>query len=305
METADIGLIGLAVMGENLALNFESKGYAVAVYNRRSPGREHAADRFVEGRGRGRRFVGTHSIRELVESVRRPRRILMMIRAGEPVDEMIGQLMPYLEPGDVVIDGGNSDYLDTRRRVAQAEKAGLLFVGCGVSGGELGALHGPSLMPGGSAAAWPLIKEPFQAIAAKLDDGSPCCEWIGPGGSGHFVKTVHNGIEYGDMQLIFMINTHFTISGIGIHMVSYQSQGVAMHEKAVALGIVYGNRTPGGNGIAGQFIVETVITGKHILVYRIIHLYIIEGFAISQFAIVKKTVAGKFLAFISQYGTVQ
>lgn len=202
METADIGLIGLAVMGENLALNFEGKGYAVAVYNRRSPGREHAVDRFVEGRGRGKRLVGTHSIRELVESVRRPRRILMMIRAGEPVDEVIGQLMPYLERGDVVIDGGNSDYLDTQRRVAQAEKAGLSFVECGVSGGELGALHGPSLMPGGSAAAWPLIKEPFQAIAAKLDDGSPCCEWIGPGGSGHFVKTVHNGIEYGDMQLI-------------------------------------------------------------------------------------------------------
>ena len=202
METADIGLIGLAVMGENLALNFESKGYTIAVYNRRSPGREHAVDRFVEGRGRGKRLVGTHSIRELVESVRRPRRILMMIRAGEPVDEVIGQLMPYLERGDVVIDGGNSDYLDTQRRVAQAEKAGLSFVGCGVSGGELGALHGPSLMPGGSAAAWPLIKEPFQAIAAKLDDGSPCCEWIGPGGSGHFVKTVHNGIEYGDMQLI-------------------------------------------------------------------------------------------------------
>lgn len=202
METADIGLIGLAVMGENLALNFEGKGYAVAVYNRRSPGREHAVDRFVEGRGRGKRLVGTHSIRELVESVRRPRRILMMIRAGEPVDEVIGQLMPYLERGDVVIDGGNSNYLDTQRRVAQAEKAGLSFVGCGVSGGELGALHGPSLMPGGSAAAWPLIKEPFQAIAAKLDDGSPCCEWIGPGGSGHFVKTVHNGIEYGDMQLI-------------------------------------------------------------------------------------------------------
>ena len=202
METADIGLIGLAVMGENLALNFEGKGYAVAVYNRRSPGREHAVDRFVEGRGRGKRLIGTHSIRELVESVRRPRRILMMIRAGEPVDEVIGQLMPYLEQGDVVIDGGNSDYLDTQRRVAQAEKAGLSFVGCGVSGGELGALHGPSLMPGGSAAAWPLIKEPFQAIAAKLDDGSPCCEWIGPGGSGHFVKTVHNGIEYGDMQLI-------------------------------------------------------------------------------------------------------
>ena len=200
METADIGLIGLAVMGENLALNFEGKGYAVAVYNRRSPGREHAVDRFVEGRGRGKRLVGTHSIRELVESVRRPRRILMMIRAGEPVDEVIGQLMPYLERGDVVIDGGNSDYLDTQRRVAQAEKAGLSFVGCGVSGGELGALHGPSLMPGGSAAAWPLIKEPFQAIAAKLDDGSPCCEWIGPGGSGHFVKTVHNGIEYGMMQ---------------------------------------------------------------------------------------------------------
>ena len=158
METADIGLIGLAVMGENLALNFEGKGYAVAVYNRRSPGREHAVDRFVEGRGRGKRLVGTHSIRELVESVRRPRRILMMIRAGEPVDEVIGQLMPYLERGDVVIDGGNSDYLDTQRRVAQAEKAGLSFVGCGVSGGELGALHGPSLMPGGSAAALKMNK---------------------------------------------------------------------------------------------------------------------------------------------------
>lgn len=201
MKKADIGMIGLAVMGENLALNMESKGYTVAVYNR-PHATEDVVDRFVQGRGRGKNFIGAHTVRELVESVARPRKIMMMVRAGAPVDDTIAQIVPFLEPGDVIIDGGNSDFRDTARRVREAEKQGFLYVGTGVSGGELGALHGPSIMPGGSPEAWPLVREIFQSIAAKLDDGSPCCEWIGSGGAGHFVKMVHNGIEYGDMQLI-------------------------------------------------------------------------------------------------------
>lgn len=202
MKTADIGLIGLAVMGENLALNMESKGFTVAVYNRNAPGEEGVVSRFVEGRGKGKNFIGTHTIKELTESLSQPRRIMMMVKAGAPVDELIQQLLPFLSPGDVLIDGGNSDFHDTERRVKNLEGHGMYFVGTGISGGEIGALYGPSVMPGGSPAAWPLVKDILQSIAAKLADGSTCCQWIGSGGAGHFVKMVHNGIEYGDMQLI-------------------------------------------------------------------------------------------------------
>lgn len=199
---ADIGLIGLAVMGENLALNMESKGFTVAVYNRNFPGEEGVVDRFVNSRGKGKHFIAAHSIEQLVESVKRPRKIMMMVKAGSPVDELVAQLIPYLSPGDVIIDGGNSDFNDTERRVKEVEEKGFYFIGTGISGGEEGALHGPSVMPGGSAGAWPLVKDILQGISAKLEDGTPCCEWIGTGGAGHFVKMVHNGIEYGDMQLI-------------------------------------------------------------------------------------------------------
>lgn len=202
MKKSNIGLIGLAVMGENLALNMESKGFTVSVYNRNFPGEEGVVDRFISKRGKGKNFIGTYSIEEFVESIERPRKIMMMIKAGSPVDEMIEQLTPHLSKGDVIIDGGNSDFHDTERRVKEVEDKGFYFIGTGISGGEQGALNGPSIMPGGSAAAWPLVREILQAIAAKLDDGTPCCQWIGVGGAGHFVKTVHNGIEYGDMQLI-------------------------------------------------------------------------------------------------------
>ena len=199
---ANIGLIGLAVMGENLALNMESKGFTVAVYNRSVPGEEGVVDRFINGRGKSKRFIGTHSIEQLVDSVKSPHIIMMMVKAGRPVDELISQLLPFLSSGDVIVDGGNSDFHDTERRVKELEKKGIYFVGTGISGGEEGALHGPSVMPGGSVEAWPLVKDILQGISAKLDDGSPCCEWIGAGGAGHFVKMVHNGIEYGMMQAI-------------------------------------------------------------------------------------------------------
>lgn len=202
MRTSNIGLIGLAVMGENLALNMESKGFTVSVFNRNFPGEEEVVDRFIKGRGKDKKFIGTHSLEELVESVERPRKLMMMIRAGEPVDEMITQLLPLLSEGDVIIDGGNSNFTDTERRVKEVENKGMYFIGTGISGGELGALNGPSIMPGGSEKAWPLVRPILQAIAAKLNDGTPCCQWVGKGGAGHFVKTVHNGIEYGDMQLI-------------------------------------------------------------------------------------------------------
>ena len=202
MKTSNIGLIGLAVMGENLALNMESKGFTVSVYNRTAPGEEGVVDRFVNGRGKGKNFIATHTIQELVASIETPRKVMMMVKAGSPVDQLIAQLVPYLSPGDVIIDGGNSDFHDTDRRVKEVESKGFYFIGTGISGGEIGALHGPSIMPGGSPEAWPLVKDILQAIAAKLEDGTPCCQWVGPGGAGHFVKTVHNGIEYGDMQLI-------------------------------------------------------------------------------------------------------
>jgi 6-phosphogluconate dehydrogenase len=199
-DLCDIGLIGLAVMGENLALNIESRGYRVAVFNRTTK----VVDDFMQGRGAGKKFVGCHSIAELVKALASPRKVMLMIKAGPAVDEMIEQLLPLMSKGDVIIDGGNTHYLDTERRTKYVESKGLYFIGTGVSGGEEGALHGPSLMPGGSEQAWPLIKPIFQAIAAKVGKNNdiPCCDWVGPRGAGHYVKMVHNGIEYGDMQLI-------------------------------------------------------------------------------------------------------
>ncbi|MEX2088774.1 MAG: decarboxylating NADP(+)-dependent phosphogluconate dehydrogenase, partial [Bacteroidota bacterium] len=189
---------GLAVMGENLVLNMESRGYSVAVYNRTLEKVEH----FVQGRAKGKNIIGTRSIQELVQSLKTPRKIMLMVKAGKPVDDFIGSLIPHLEKGDIIIDGGNSHFPDTIRRAKELEGKGFLYIGTGVSGGEEGALHGPSIMPGGSVAAWPHVKPIFQAIAAKVEDGTPCCDWVGENGAGHFVKMVHNGIEYGDMQLI-------------------------------------------------------------------------------------------------------
>jgi 6-phosphogluconate dehydrogenase len=195
---SDIGLIGLAVMGENLVLNMESKGFQVSVYNRTIK----KVDDFLAGRAKGKNIKGAHSIEDLVKSLKRPRKIMIMVKAGTAVDEMINTLIPYLENGDIIIDGGNTHFPDTNRRTALVESKGLLYIGTGVSGGEEGALLGPSIMPGGSKAAWPEVKPIFQAIAAKVEDGTPCCDWVGENGAGHFVKMVHNGIEYGDMQLI-------------------------------------------------------------------------------------------------------
>ncbi len=197
-QLSDIGLIGLAVMGENLVLNMESKGFTVSVYNRSA----EKVDAFLSGRGKGKNIRGTHSIAEFVKSLERPRKLMLMIKAGSAVDEMIETLIPHLETGDILIDGGNTHFPDTNRRTAYVESKGLLYIGTGVSGGEEGALLGPSIMPGGSKKAWPAVKPVFQSIAAKVDDGTPCCDWVGENGAGHFVKMVHNGIEYGDMQLI-------------------------------------------------------------------------------------------------------
>src|SRR4051812_2195946 len=195
---ADVGLIGLAVMGENLALNMESRGFHVAVYNRTTS----RVDEFVSGRAAGKRFTAAHTPEELVASLKTPRKIVMLVKAGSPVDQLIEQLLPLLSPGDILIDGGNRLFTDTIRRTKRVEEAGMLFVGSGVSGGEEGALKGPSLMPGGSPPAWEHIKPIFQAICARTPEGDPCCDWMGENGAGHFVKMVHNGIEYGDMQLI-------------------------------------------------------------------------------------------------------
>ncbi len=195
---ADIGLIGLAVMGENLVLNMERNGFTVAVYNRTV----EKVDKFMSGRGKDKKFIGAHSIEEFISSLERPRKMVLLVKAGKPVDDFIEMLLPYLEEGDIIIDGGNSHFPDTIRRTKYVESKGMLFIGTGVSGGEEGALMGPSIMPGGSAKAWPHVKEIFQAISAKVEDGTPCCDWVGDDGAGHFVKMVHNGIEYGDMQLI-------------------------------------------------------------------------------------------------------
>ena len=198
MEKCDIGLIGLAVMGENLILNMERNGFSVAVYNRTVS----KVDDFINGRAAGKNIVGCHSISDLISQLKKPAKIMLMVKAGQAVDDFIELLLPHLYPGDIIIDGGNSHFPDTIRRTKYLESKGYLFIGTGVSGGEEGALLGPSVMPGGSAQAWPHVKPIFQAIAAKVADGSPCCEWVGNDGAGHFVKMVHNGIEYGDMQMI-------------------------------------------------------------------------------------------------------
>ena len=196
-KLADIGLIGLAVMGENLVMNMESKGFTVAVFNRTTS----KVTNFVEGRAKGKNIIGCYSIEELAQNLAKPRKVMMMVKAGEAVDNMIEQLLKVLEPGDIIIDGGNSHFPDTARRTAYVENKGLYYIGTGVSGGEEGALKGPSMMPGGSPEAWPYVKPIFQSICAHVN-GEPCCDWVGENGAGHFVKMVHNGIEYGDMQLI-------------------------------------------------------------------------------------------------------
>src|SRR5437762_11716727 len=195
---ADIALIGLAVMGQNLILNMNDHGYTVVAFNRTVA----KVDEFLAKEAKGTHVIGAHSIEEMVGLLKRPRRVMLMVKAGKPVDEFIELLLPHLQAGDIIIDGGNSLFEDTARRVKYVESRGLLYVGTGVSGGEEGARKGPSIMPGGSPAAWPHVKNIFQSIAAKVDDGVPCCDWVGEGGAGHYVKMVHNGIEYGDMQLI-------------------------------------------------------------------------------------------------------
>ncbi len=198
MKKSDIGLIGLAVMGENLVLNMESKGFSVAVYNRTV----EKVEKFTKTRAKDKNITGCYSLSELVANLKKPRKIMMMVKAGNAVDDMIDQLIPLLDKNDIIIDGGNSNYNDTINRTKKVEDAGLMYIGTGVSGGEEGALTGPSMMPGGTNRAWEHVKDIFQAISAKVEDGTPCCDWVGENGAGHFVKMVHNGIEYGDMELI-------------------------------------------------------------------------------------------------------
>jgi 6-phosphogluconate dehydrogenase len=197
MSEADIGLIGLAVMGQNLVLNMNDHGYTVAVFNRTVS----KVDDFLAGPAHGTRVIGAHSIEALVQKLKRPRRVMLMVKAGDPVDEFIELLVPHLQTGDIIIDGGNSLFTDTNRRCRDLKEKGILFIGTGISGGEEGARYGPSIMPGGDSEAWPHVKKIFQDISAKVD-GEPCCDWVGEEGAGHYVKMVHNGIEYGDMQLI-------------------------------------------------------------------------------------------------------
>ena len=198
MSQADFGLIGLAVMGQNLVLNMDEHGFTVAVFNRTVS----KVDDFVNGSAKGTKVIGTHSIEEFVSVLKKPRRVMLLVKAGQPVDEFIAKVLPHLAEGDIIIDGGNSNFHDTIRRCEYVESKGLLYIGTGVSGGEEGARRGPSIMPGGSPAAWEHVKDIFQSISAKVEGDVPCCDWVGEGGAGHFVKMIHNGIEYGDMQLI-------------------------------------------------------------------------------------------------------
>ncbi len=219
MSQVDLGLIGLAVMGENFILNMESHGFTVACYNRTVS----KVDDFLNGRAKNKHIIGCHSIPDLVKTLKIPRKIMLLVKAGPPVDDFIGQLLPHLEPGDIIIDGGNSHFPDTIRRTQYVETQGKLYIGTGVSGGEEGALKGPSLMPGGSPAAWPYIKPIFQKCAAHTPDGDPCCDWVGENGAGHFVKMVHNGIEYGDMQ---MICETYQMMKVGLGMTNSQMRDV-------------------------------------------------------------------------------
>ena len=212
MKKADIGVIGLAVMGQNLILNMNDHGYKVVAYNRSTD----KVDAFLQGAAKGTQISGAYSLQELADTLTKPRIIMLMVRAGDAVDQTVAQLLPYLEPGDIIIDGGNSHYPDTNRRVAALREQGIRYLGVGVSGGEEGARHGPSIMPGGNADAWPHVKPILQAIAAKTKDGEPCCDWVGKDGAGHFVKMVHNGIEYGDMQLICEAY-HILKDGLGLN----------------------------------------------------------------------------------------
>src|SRR6201996_6621004 len=208
---ADIALIGLAVMGQNLIMNMNDHGFKVVAYNRTT----EKVDHFLANEAKGTKVVGAHSIAEMVSKLKKPRRVMMLVKAGKPVDEFIEQLLPHLEAGDIIIDGGNSLFDDTNRRVKYVESKGLLYIGTGVSGGEEGARHGPSIMPGGSPAAWPHVKNIFQGVSAKVEGNVPCCDWVGEGGAGHYVKMVHNGIEYGDMQLICEA---YNIMSVGLGM---------------------------------------------------------------------------------------
>jgi 6-phosphogluconate dehydrogenase len=222
--TADLAVIGLAVMGQNLILNMNDHGFTVAAFNRTVS----KVDDFLNREARGTNVIGVHSLEEMTAALKRPRRVMLMVKAGRAVDEFIERLLPHLEPGDIIIDGGNSLFEDTARRANCVESKGLLYIGTGVSGGEEGARRGPSIMPGGSPAAWPHVKDIFQAIAAKVDDGTPCCDWVGEGGAGHYVKMVHNGIEYGDMQLIgeayHLMKTGLGLSADQMHQVFAQWQ---------------------------------------------------------------------------------
>lgn len=208
---ADIGLIGLAVMGQNLALNMNDHGFTVAVFNRTTS----KVDEFLAGPAKGSKIIGTHSLEEFFSTLKRPRRVMLMVKAGAPVDEFIEHCLPFMEKGDMLIDGGNSLFTDTNRRTKFLSEKGMIFIGAGISGGEVGARHGPSIMPGGNPAGWPLIKDIFQSISAKVDNNEPCCDWVGNDGAGHYVKMVHNGIEYGDMQLICEAY-HLMHTGLGL-----------------------------------------------------------------------------------------
>lgn len=212
MTQADIGLIGLAVMGQNLAMNMNDHGFTVAVFNRTTS----KVDDFLKGPAKGSRIIGTHSLEELFKTLKKPRRVMLMVKAGAPVDEFIEHCLPYMEKGDILIDGGNSLFTDTNRRCAALAQKGIIFIGAGVSGGEEGARHGPSIMPGGNSEGWPHLKNIFQSISAKADNGEPCCDWVGEEGAGHYVKMVHNGIEYGDMQLICEAY-HLLKAGLGLN----------------------------------------------------------------------------------------
>ena len=208
----DIALIGLAVMGQNLILNMNDKGFTVVAYNRTTS----KVEDFINGEAKGTKIIGAYSVEEMVKHLKRPRRVMMLVKAGQAVDDFIDQIIPYLDPGDIIIDGGNSLFQDSIRRTEYLQARGILFVGTGVSGGEEGARRGPSIMPGGHPDAWPHVKDIFQAISAKVEDGSPCCDWVGNNGAGHYVKMIHNGIEYGDMQLICEAY-HIMKDGLGMN----------------------------------------------------------------------------------------